>query len=178
MQSKLTNLVETNKTVVNQKSDETKIEPSSQLNIIENFSEDKAKVEKNNVVDCKNAGKKETNHKKLIKTSKAVNVTACDYNEEIGMLAIALIDKEVKIYNLRQSGTKISLIEQFSFMVHFNSDAAASYIYLERYVTNGRPIICIGTFLGDIALYYLDDEKLKREVKGGPTLLSKFHFTD
>ena len=94
------------------------------------------------------------------------------------MLAIALIDKEVKIYNLKQSGTKISLVEQFSFIVHFSSDTAASFIYLERYVTNGRPIVCIGTFFGDIALYYLDDDKLKREVRGGPTLLSKFHCSD
>lgn len=54
MQTKLTSLVETNKTVVNLKSDETKVEPSSQLNIIENFSEDKVKVENNIITDFKN----------------------------------------------------------------------------------------------------------------------------
>ena len=54
MQTKLTNLVETNKTVVNLKSDETKVDPSSQLKIIENFSEDKVKVENNTIADVKN----------------------------------------------------------------------------------------------------------------------------
>ena len=54
MKTKLTNLVETNKTVVNLKSDETKVDPSSQLNIIENFSEDKVKFENNTIADVKN----------------------------------------------------------------------------------------------------------------------------
>ena len=38
---------------------------------------------------------------KKIKTSKAVHVTACDWNEQIGLLAVALIDKEVKIYQIK-----------------------------------------------------------------------------
>lgn len=45
-------------------------------------------------------------------------------------------------------------------------------------MTNGRPIVCIGSSLGDIGLYYLDDEKSKREARGGPTMLCKFSFKD
>lgn len=45
-------------------------------------------------------------------------------------------------------------------------------------MTNGRHIVCIGSSLGDIGIYYLDDEKSKREAKGGPTVLSKFSFKD
>ena len=106
-----------------------------------------------------------------------MHVTSCDFNEQIGLLAIALIDREVKIYHVKQSGTKISLVESFSFMVNFNTPAAASCIQIERYVTNGRPIICLGSTLGDIALYYLDDDKIKRD-KRGPTCLTRFSFSD
>ena len=30
--------------------------------------------------------------------------------------------------------------------------------------------------MGDLAIYYLDDDKEKREARGGPTCLTKFHF--
>jgi hypothetical protein len=44
----------------------------------------------------------QTNAKKMpVKTTKAVHVTACDFNESIGLLALALIDKEVKIYHVK-----------------------------------------------------------------------------
>lgn len=36
-----------------------------------------------------------------VKTTKAVHVTACNFNESIGLLALALIDKEVKIYHVK-----------------------------------------------------------------------------
>lgn len=55
------------------------------------------------------------------KTTKAVHVTACNFNEKMGLLAMALIDREIKIYHIKQSGTKISLVESFSFKVHFNT---------------------------------------------------------
>ena len=51
---------------------------------------------------------------------------ACDYNEEVGLVAIALIEREVKIYHIKQSGAKISLIESFSFFAKFSSGEAVS----------------------------------------------------
>jgi hypothetical protein len=36
-----------------------------------------------------------------VKTTKAVHVTSCDFNEQIGLLAIALIDREIKIYHVK-----------------------------------------------------------------------------
>lgn len=36
----------------------------------------------------------------------------------------------------------------------------------------------MGSSFGDIAMYYLDDEKAKREARGGPTMLSRFSFID
>jgi hypothetical protein len=53
---------------------------------------------------------------KRSKAKKAVHVTACHFNESIGLCGIALIDKEVKVYNLKQNGAKIQLSEVFSFV--------------------------------------------------------------
>ena len=36
-----------------------------------------------------------------INRNKSVHVTACDYNEEFNLLALALIDREVKIYKVK-----------------------------------------------------------------------------
>ena len=93
------------------------------------------------------------------------------------MLAIALIDREIKIYHVKQSGTKINLVESFSFSVTFPTGSAASCLQIERFVTNGRPIVCVGSAIGDIGIYYLDDDKEKRR-KFGPTILQKFSFSD
>lgn len=46
-----------------------------------------------------------------------MHVTACDYNQSVGLLAIALIDREVKIYNIKYTGTKTNIINVFSFYV-------------------------------------------------------------
>ena len=91
------------------------------------------------------SSKQEPQRKITVKTTKAVHVTAVDYNEKIGLLALALIDKEVKIYQIRQQGTKNALCEHFSFFTYFPSGAATSCLQIEKFVTNGRPIICLGS---------------------------------
>ena len=48
------------------------------------------------------------------------------------------------------------MVESFSFYAKFPGKAAVSALCLDRYVTDGRPIICIGSQQGDIAIYYLD----------------------
>jgi hypothetical protein len=89
--------------------------------------------------------KLELNKKIAIKSTKAVNVTACGFSDSVGLLALALIDKEVKIYKLKQNGSKIGIEEVFSFYVSFQSGGAVSCLQIERYITNGRPIICMGS---------------------------------
>ena len=49
------------------------------------------------------------------KKEKTVFVTASNFNEELGLLAVALIDKEIKIYYIRQMSGNIELKEYFSF---------------------------------------------------------------
>ena len=51
--------------------------------------------------------------------NKAVYVTASHYNEELGLLAIVLIDREVKIYYIKQNGSSMGLEEHFSFKTKF-----------------------------------------------------------
>lgn len=48
------------------------------------------------------------------------------------------------------------MVESFSFFVKFPGKGAVSALCLDHYVTNRRPIICIGSQLGDIAVYYID----------------------
>jgi len=51
---------------------------------------------------------------------------ATDYNEELGLTALALIDREVRIYSVKQSGGKIQLNDTFSFKQHFPDKVAVS----------------------------------------------------
>jgi hypothetical protein len=122
--------------------------------------------------------KKDQQRKTTVKTTKAVHVTACDYNAKIGLLALALIDKEVKIYKVSHQSTKSLLVEHFSFFTQFPSGAATCCLHIDNYVTNGRPIICLGSNQGDLAVYYLDDVREKREARGAPSLLTRFHFNE
>lgn len=48
------------------------------------------------------------------------------------------------------------MVESFSFYAKFPGKAAVSALCLDHYVTDSRPIICIGSQQGDIAIYYLD----------------------
>ena len=80
------------------------------------------------------------------------------------MVALALIDQQILIYQLKQSGVKISMNELFSFYTKFPGKAAVSALCLDHYVTDRRPIICIGSQHGDVAIYYLDHLNSKGNV--------------
>ena len=46
--------------------------------------------------------------------------------------------------------------ESFSFYCKFQSGATISALCLDRYVSDNRPIACIGSQEGEICIYYLD----------------------
>lgn len=115
--------------------------------------------------------------RKLLNHTKAVYALHADYNEEFGLLAIALIDREVKVYFVKQSGAKISLREFYSFYAKFPNGEAVSCLHIEKFVTNGRPIICLGSLCGNIAVYYLDATDAKG-INKRPQLLKQFNFND
>ena len=53
--------------------------------------------------------------KNKIKHTKEIYSICAYYHEDLSILAIALIDKEVKIYKMKQNAAKIFLEEQHSF---------------------------------------------------------------
>lgn len=111
---------------------------------------------------------KEQKINRKIKTTKEIYTVAADFylspNGEKALVALALIDQQVLIYQVKQSGVKVSLVEQFSFYVKFPGKAAVSALSLDHYVTNQRPIVCLGSQLGDIAIYYVDHVNSKGQV--------------
>lgn len=82
----------------------------------------------------------EQNRKNKIKHTKEVySVCAC-FHEELQILAISLIDKDIKIYKIKQNGTKLSIYEAYSFIAKF----LVSCMHIEQYSVNGRVILCLG----------------------------------
>ena len=47
--------------------------------------------------------------------TKSIFALCATYNEEFGLMAISLIDKEIKVYRVKKNGNKISFIDLFSF---------------------------------------------------------------
>ena len=77
----------------------------------------------------------------------------CTYfHQTLNILAISLIDKEIKLYKLRQNGAKLIFMDYFSFSVK----NIVTCLHLEQFVVNGRPILCLGKVNGDISIYYID----------------------
>ena len=80
---------------------------------------------------------------------KEIYTVAVDYIEGDdgieSVVGLALIDRQILIYILKQSGGKVSLEESFSFYCKFSSGATVSALCLDRYVTNNRPMACVGS---------------------------------
>jgi hypothetical protein len=74
------------------------------------------------------------------------------------MLALSLIDKEIKIYRIKQMGKKVSFIDHMSFHVRYT----VTCVCIERSVSNSRPMLCMGCKDGEIMLYYLDEPILNK----------------
>ena len=119
--------------------------------------------------------------KEKIKHTKAIYTVSADFqlikpgtDEEVGIMGLALIDRQVLVYYIKQNGTKINLMEKFSFYVNFPNKGSVSSLSIEQYVSNGRPIICIGSQNGDIAIYYLDGRDSKGKLC--QRLIDQFNF--
>lgn len=51
------------------------------------------------------------------------------YHPGLNILAIALIDKEIKIYKLKQNGSKVMISEHFSFQI--KNDFTVTCLHIE-----------------------------------------------
>ena len=107
------------------------------------------------------------NQRKQMKSmqSKAVYTLCATFSEELGILALSLIDKEIKVYRVKQNGAKISFIEHISFHAKY----IITCICIDRCASNSRPILCMGSKSGDIQIYYLDEPFIDPDTKK-PTL--------
>ena len=85
--------------------------------------------------------------------TKSVYTLCATFNEELALLALSLIDKEIKVYRVKQNGAKVSFVEHISFHAKYT----ITCICIERYVSNSRPILCMGSKSGEIQIYYLDE---------------------
>jgi hypothetical protein len=47
--------------------------------------------------------------------TKSVYALCATFNEELGYLALSLIDREIKVYRIKQNGSKIMFVEHISF---------------------------------------------------------------
>jgi hypothetical protein len=112
----------------------------------------------------------EINRRNKIKHTKKIYTVCATYHPELNLLAVALIDREVRLYRLLQQGAKLLFQEHFSFTVR---DVIVTSLHLEQYVVNSRPILCVGKANGDIAIFYVDvpapkdtfEEELLRKAK-------------
>ena len=84
--------------------------------------------------------------KKQIQKTKSVYTLCATFNEDLGLLALSLVDKEIKIYRIKQNGARISFVDHLSF---YSRDTITS-MCIERYVSNSRPILCMGSKTGEI----------------------------
>jgi hypothetical protein len=92
------------------------------------------------------------------------------YHPGLNLLAIALIDKEIKIYKLKQNGSKVVFTDLFSFHIKHPANFTVTCLHIEQYVVNSRPILCVGSTQGDIAVFYLDEPVIiNPAVIGGPS---------
>lgn len=118
--------------------------------------------------------------KETVQQTKDVHVVAVDYcmsddtSKKDSLMAIALIDRQVIIYQLKQTGGKIQLVELKSFYAKFSSGAPITALCLDWYVTNTRPIVCIGSQKGEIQIFFVDEFNSE----GQPKVLQKFSFID
>ena len=94
--------------------------------------------------------------------TKAVYAMCCAFSEELGLLALSLIDKEIKIYRIKQNGAKISFIEHMSFHAKY----IITCICISRCASNSRPILCMGSKSGDIQINYIDESSLNKNKDG------------
>lgn len=95
----------------------------------------------------------EAQRKGKVQTTKRVYSVCAYFHQTLNILAISLIDKEVKLYKLRQNGAKLLFMELFSFSVK----QIVTCLHIEQFVVNGRAILCLGQINGDISIYYIDE---------------------
>ena len=109
-----------------------------------------------------------------------------DYHEELGYVAVALVDREVTVFKAKHQGNKTLFVTVFAFRAVLPNNSTISSISVDKYVTTGKPILIVATQQGDILIYWLTvdpefenlTDKQKFERRKEPKLFKKFNFFD
>lgn len=100
-----------------------------------------------NYTDPVTKNKKKSNFKKI-------HVSFTCFDKITKTLVVALIDKEVKIYRVKENGSRISLEHRFSFYVK----NIVTYMEITRFIVNDYLILIVGTNCGKVEIYYIDEK--------------------
>ena len=110
-------------------------------------------AEHKNTIREKADKKKEQN---LAKQTKKIHCSFAWFHKETKTLVIALIDKEVKVYKIKENGSRITVEYRFSFYVKHT----VTYLEIEKYIVNDMIILIAGTEDGKIEIYYIDEKPM------------------
>lgn len=103
--------------------------------------------------------------------TKSVYCMCAAYNEELGLLALSLIDKEIQIYRIKQNGSKVHFVPHSSFDAKYYTTC----MFMERCVANSRPILCMGSNTGEIQIYYLNEHTTDQKKSQDGKVRAKQH---
>lgn len=100
--------------------------------------------------------RRQTRNKEMNKAKqmKKIHSSFAWYHKETKTLAIALIDREIKIYKIKENGSRITVEPRFSFYAKHT----VTYMQIGRYIVNDKVILIIGTDIGKIEVYYIDEK--------------------
>jgi len=111
----------------------------------------------NNKKELKNSIRAKAEKKKaekLAKQMKKIHISFACFDPQTKKLIVALVDCEIRIYKLKENGKKVKLEED---ILSFRSKNIVTYMEINRFVVNNRQILIIGTNVGTIEVYYLEE---------------------
>ena len=108
-----------------------------------------------NYIDLYKAAEKKQKQN-LAKQTKKIHCSFACFHKETKTLVIALIDKEIKVYRIKENGSRITVEPRFSFYVKHT----VTYLEIEKYIVNDKIILIAGTEVGKIEIYYIDEKPM------------------
>lgn len=119
------------------------------------FDPQKHKKDMKNNLRAKAEKKKQ---EKLARQVKKIHVSFACFCQETKKLCIALVDCEIRIYNVKENGKRIKLEDK---PLSFRAKNIVTYMEITKFVVNDRQILILGTDVGTIEIYYLDERSTK-----------------
>lgn len=153
------------------------------------FDSQKHKKELKNNIRAKAEKKKAEN---LARQTKKIHVSCACFDKETKKLVLSLVDCEIRVYTVKENGKRIKLEDK---PLSFKSKDIVTYMEITKFVVNDRQILILGTDVGTVEIYYLDEAAPKpvnpgritydfsrsykrRDVKLKSTLMKRFQIEE